>query len=208
MLTIWGRANSINVQKVLCCCDELGLAYERVDAGMQFGQVNTAAYLAMNPNGLIPTLVDGDVVLWESHAIMRYLVRRYDSEHMLLPQDEVQIAQADKWLDWVHSVAWPAMKPVFWGLVRTAPENRNQAEIAAGVEACAKAYGLADAVLAHQAYLGGDQFSFGDIPMALIAHRWFSMPIENRPALPHLKHWYDGIVARPGFARAGAQPLS
>lgn len=208
MLKVWGRANSINVQKVLCTCDELGLAYERVDAGMQFGQVNTPAYLAMNPNGLIPVLVDGDAVLWESHTIMRYLVRRYDADHILLPQDEMQIAQADKWLDWVHTVAWPALKPVFWGLVRTPADKRNQAEIAAGVEACAKAYALVDGVLAHQAYLGGDHFSFGDIPMALIAHRWFQMPIENRPALPHLKHWYEGIVARPGFARAGAQALS
>ena len=208
MLTVWGRANSINVQKVLCCCDELGLGYERVDAGMQFGQVNTPAYLAMNPNGLVPTLVDGEMVLWESHAIMRYLVRQYDGSHHLLPQGEAAIAQADKWLDWVHTVAWPAMKPVFWGLVRTPADKRNQAEIAAGVEACAKAYALVDGVLAHQAYLGGDTFSFGDIPMALIAHRWFLMPIENRPALTHLKHWYDGIVARPGFARAGAQPLS
>jgi len=113
MLTIWGRANSINVQKVLCCCDEIGLPYERIDAGMQFGVVNTDAFLGLNPNGLIPTLVDGDVVLWESHAIMRYLTRRYDVEHSITPDDEVAIAQADKWLDWVHTVAWPAMKPVF-----------------------------------------------------------------------------------------------
>ena len=208
MLTIWGRANSINVQKVLCCCDEIGLPYERIDAGMQFGKVNTEAFLAMNPNGLIPTLVDGDVVLWESHAIMRYLARRYDKDHVLLPADEVAIAQADKWLDWVHTMAWPALKSVFWGLVRTPPEARNHQEIAAGVAACSKAYALVDQVLAHQAYLGGEEFSLGDIPMALIAHRWFSMPVENRPAMPHFKHWYDGIVARPGFARHGAQPLS
>ena len=208
MLTIWGRANSINVQKVLCCCDEIGVAYERIDAGMQFGVVNTEPFLSLNPNGFIPTLVDGEMVLWESHAIMRYLTRRYDVEHSITPEDEAAIAQADKWLDWVHTVAWPAMKPVFWGLVRTPQDKRNHAEIEAGIAACSKAFSLVDQVLSHQAYLGGDHFTFGDIPMALIAHRWFSMPIENRPALPHLKHWYEGIVVRPGFARHGALPLS
>ena len=163
---------------------------------------------AYGAGATVPILVDGDVVMWESHAIMRYLTRRYDTNHAILPVDEVAIAQADKWLDWVHTVAWPALKPVFWGLVRTPVDKRNQDEIAAGVAACAKAYALVDQVLAHQAYLGGDEFTFGDIPMALIAHRWFLMPIENRPAMPHFKHWYDGIVARPGFARYGALPLS
>ena len=208
MLTIWGRVNSINVQKVLCCCDELGLAYTRIDAGMQFGQVQTDAYLAMNPNGLVPTLIDGDETLWESHVIMRYLIRRYDPSHLMTPATEIAIAQADKWLDWVHTVAWPAMKPVFWGLVRTPVDQRNHADIEAGIAACAKAYGLVDKVLGNQAYLGGETFSFGDIPMALIAHRWFLMPIENRPDLPHLKHWYEGILARPGFKKHGSLPLS
>ena len=208
MLKIWGRANSINVQKVLCCCDELGLPYERIDAGMQFGHVNTAEYQALNPNGLVPTLIDGDVVLWESHVIMRYLMRRYDTHHLITPKDEPGFAQADKWLDWVHTTAWPPMRAVFWGLVRTPPEKRNHDEINAGIEACAKAYGVVDRLLAQQAYLGGDHFTFGDIPMALIAHRWFAMAIENRPALPHFKHWYEGILARPGFGLHGALPLS
>ncbi len=207
MLTIWGRTNSINVQKVLCCCDEIGLPYTRIDAGMAFGINKTDDYLAMNPNGLVPTMSDDGFILWESHAMIRYLCRSYDTEHLITPKDEKTFAKADQWTDWAHTAGWVPMRGLFWGMVRTPPEQRNHAEIAASIEGCAKAFALVDQELIHHAYIAGDAFSFGDIPLALLAHRWFTIDIE-RPDLPHFQHWYEGIVARPGFAKHGSAALS
>ena len=124
-LTIWGRANSVNVQKVLWCLHELDLAYDRIDAGMQFGKNNEAAYLAMNPNGRVPTLVDGDFVLWESNSVMRYLCMAYGQNSPIYPQAPQARAGVDRWLDWTLSTLQPVDRPVFWALVRTPPEKRD-----------------------------------------------------------------------------------
>ena len=102
-LTIWGRANSVNVQKVLWCLAELDLAYERIDAGMQFGKNTEAPYLAMNPNGRVPTLVDGDYVLWESNSVMRYLCMAYGENSPIYPSQPKARASVDRWLDWTLS---------------------------------------------------------------------------------------------------------
>ena len=99
MLKIWGRRNSINVQKVLWCCGELGLPFDRVDAGLQFGVNNTPEYKALNPNGLVPTIDDDGYVRWESHAIVRYLARKHGTG-TLLPQDARAAADADRWMEW------------------------------------------------------------------------------------------------------------
>lgn len=84
MMRLWGRKSSINVQKVLWCLAELDLKesqdFERIDAGLQFGKNNTPEFLKMNPNGLVPTIEDGDLMLWESNTIMRYLVSQYDKD--------------------------------------------------------------------------------------------------------------------------------
>ena len=138
-LTIWGRANSVNVQKVLWCLSELDLAYERIDAGMQFGKNNEAPYLAMNPNGRVPTLVDGDYVLWESNSVMRYLCTAYGQGRNegtgegsvkgspIYPASPKARAGVDRWLDWTLSTLQPVDRPVFWALVRTPPEQRDMA---------------------------------------------------------------------------------
>ena len=118
MLKIWGRNNSVNVQKVLWCCEELGLKYERLDAGGSFGVVNTPQYRALNPNGLVPTIEDGPFVLWESNAIVRYLTAKHSSGK-LWPEDHKVRAEADKWMDWQNSMFWPAFRPLFWNVVRT-----------------------------------------------------------------------------------------
>jgi glutathione S-transferase len=116
LLTIWGRPNSVNVQKVLWCLSELELTYERVDAGMQYGRNREADYLAMNPNGRIPTLVDGDYVLWESNSIMRYLCMAYGQPSPIYPQDAKGRAAVDRWLDWTLSTLQPVDRPVFWAI--------------------------------------------------------------------------------------------
>ena len=146
-LTIWGRANSVNVQKVLWCLHELDLAYDRIDAGMQFGKNNEAAYLAMNPNGRVPTLVDGDFVLWESNSVMRYLCMAYGQNSPIYPQAPRERAAVDRWLDWTLSTLQPVDRPVFWALVRTPAEKRDMAAIQKDVEAEAVVWRIVDPAL-------------------------------------------------------------
>lgn len=206
MITLWGRLNSINVQKVLWALAEVDAPYQRIDAGMQFGVNNTPEFLAMNPNGLVPVIKDGDFVLWESHAIVRYLARQ-DTSGVLLPPDPRQAALADQWLEWYTSTAWESMKPVFRNLVRTAPDKRDMAAVAQGVASLAGNLQLLDRHLSRHAYVAGDRFSMGDIPLALIAHRWYLLDIE-RVDLPAVADWYTRIAARPAFKKDCAAPLS
>jgi hypothetical protein len=137
-LTIWGRANSVNVQKVLWCLSELDIAYHRIDAGMAFGKNDEPDYLAMNPNGHVPTLVDGDFILWESNSVMRYLVLAYGQGSPIYPQTAKARASVDRWLDWTLSTLQPVDRPVFWALVRTTVEKRDMVAIQkdADAEAC------------------------------------------------------------------------
>lgn len=206
MLKIWGRSNSINVQKVLWCCAEVNLPFERIDAGMQFGVNNTPQYKALNPNGLVPLMNDDGFVLWESHAIVRYLARKHGLG-TLCPADPREAADADRWMEWFSTTLWNHMKPVFWILVRTPPEKRNLAEVEDNRQKLAGYLAMADAHLAKNTCLAGAQFTMADIPLALLAHRWFNVPIE-RPALPHFERWFKAATARPGFQLHCAAPLT
>jgi glutathione S-transferase len=198
MLKIWGRTNSSNVQKVLWCCAELGLQYERIDAGMQFGVNDTAEYKAMNPNALVPTIDDDGFVLWESHAIVRYLARTHGAGS-LWPDDARVAADADRWMDWYNTTLWPSMGPVFWNLIRTTPEKRNMAVLEENHKKLTTSFGIFDACLAGRDYVAGSSFTMGDIPMGIAAWRWFELPIE-RPALPNLERWYKRMRERPAYA--------
>ena len=206
MLKIWGRKNSINVQKVLWCCGELGLDYERIDAGMEFGVNNTPEYLAMNPTGLVPTISDDGFILWESHAIVRYLARKH-GQGTLWPADPRIAASADRWMDWNNTTLWPLMRPVFWELVRVAPEKRNMAVVGDNTRKLAASLAIVDANLAANEYMAGDAFSMGDIPIALAAFRWFNLPIE-RAALGNFEAWYRRICERPVFRQHCMAPLT
>lgn len=206
MLKIWGRTNSINVQKVLWCCAEMNVPYERIDAGMQFGVNNTPEYRTMNPNGLVPLIDDDGFVLWESHAIVRYLARKHGLGS-LCPADPRAAADADRWMEWYSTTLWNHMKPIFWSLVRTPPEKRNMVEVEDNRQKLAGYLAMADAQLAKTAYLAGAAFTMGDIPLAVLCHRWFSLPIE-RPALPNLERWFKTVSARPGFQQHCAAPLN
>jgi glutathione S-transferase len=206
MLKIWGRTNSINVQKVLWTCAELGLPFERIDAGMQYGVNNTPEYRAMNPNGLVPLIDDDGFLLWESHAIVRYLARRHGLGS-LCPADPQTAADADRWMEWYSTTLWNHMKPVFWILIRTPPEKRNMAEVEDNRQKLAGYLAMADAHMANNEYFTGAAFTMADIPHAVLAHRWFSVPIE-RPALPHYERWFKAVSARPGFVKHCAAPLT
>jgi glutathione S-transferase len=205
-MKIWGRANSINVQKVLWCCAELNLPYERVDAGAQFGVNNTPEYLAMNPNGLVPTIDDGGFVLWESHAIVRYLARKHGLG-TLCPKDDKSAADADRWMEWYSTTLWNNLRPVFWNLVRVAPDKRDMKAVEEGRSKMADNLKMVEARLAGRPFVAGDALTMGDMPMGVAVHRWFTLPIE-RPDYPRLAAYYERLKQRPGYAKHCAVALT
>ena len=208
MIKIWGRNTSSNVQKVMWTIGEIGLPYERIDIGGPFGKNREAEYLAINPNGLVPTLEEEDgYLLWESNTIVRYLAAKHGSS-LLEPADLRTRANASKWMDWQLSVASPAIFGCFWGLVRTPPEKRNHAEIEESKKKTTAAMTMLDRQLAKTAYLAGDAFSYGDIPVGIIAYRYRQL-VPDRPPLPHFERWYTAISARQAFKdHIAAVPLS
>jgi len=207
-LKIWGRKNSVNVQKVLWCLSELDLGYERIDAGMAFGRNNEPDYLAMNPNGRVPTLVDGDFVLWESNSVMRYLARAYAPESTLYPKAPKARAGVDRWLDWTLSTLQPVDRPVFWALVRTPPAQRDMVAIQKDADAEAVQWRIVDAQLATRRFIEGDDFTIADIALGAYARRWFGVEGISKPALPHLDRWFAQFAGRAGFAQFIAPPMS
>jgi glutathione S-transferase len=207
-ITIWGRANSVNVQKVLWCLSELDLAFTRIDAGMAFGRNQEPDYLAMNPNGRVPTLVDGDFVLWESNAIMRYLALAYRPHSALYPAAPQRRAAVDRWLDWTLSTLQPVDRPVFWALVRTPVEQRDMAAIQRDVDAEAEQWRIVDRQLAGRRFIEGDDFTLADIALGAYARRWLGVEGVDKPHLAQLARWFAGFAARPGFQRFIAPPMS
>jgi glutathione S-transferase len=207
-IMIWGRANSVNVQKVLWCLHELDLAYERIDAGMAFGRNTEQDYLAMNPNGRVPTLVEGDFVLWESNSVMRYLAMAHRPETPLYPRAPKIRAGIDRWLDWTLSTVQPVDRPVFWALVRTPVAQRDMVAIQKNVDAEAVVWKIADRRLATQRYFEGDAFTLADIAVGAYARRWLGAEGVDKPRLPHLERWYTEIAERPGFEKFIAPPMT
>lgn len=203
MIILWGRLNSHNVKKVAWFAEELGIAYERRDVGGQFGMDD--AYRALNPNALIPTIEDGDLVLWESNAILRYLAARYGGERFW-PNNAVQRAVGDKWMDWQAGYA-DAQRGAFFSLVRLPAEARDQDVIAQSVAASTRLMHVLDATLAQQPWLSGEEFGIGDIPMGVYAHSYFAMDIP-RPHLPNVEDWYDLLKQRRGYAEQVMIPLT
>jgi glutathione S-transferase len=206
MLKVWGRKNSINVQKVLWCCDELGLDYERIDAGGKFGLNRDPEYLAMNPNGLIPTISDAGFVLWESNAIVRYLTSRHGAG-TLYPEDLQHRADADRWMDWHITEVYRHLGPVFLGLVRTPPEERDEAAIEASRRQAAEAWKILDDRLVGRAYVTGSSFTMADIPLGTAVYRWYELDVE-RPETPNLEAWYGRLRERPAYRERVMLPLT
>jgi glutathione S-transferase len=207
VIRIWGRKTSSNVQKVMWAVGEIGLAHERIDVGGPFGKNREAEYLARNPNGLVPTLEEEDgFLLWESNAIVRYLAAKHRAE-VLEPSDLRERARAGQWMDWQLTTASPALSACFWGLIRTPPEKRNHAAIEQSKKDSTAAMAILDAELAKTAYVAGDSFSYGDIPVGIVAYRYRAL-VPERPALENFERWYAAISARRAFKdHVGAVPL-
>ncbi|HUO88794.1 MAG TPA: glutathione S-transferase [Rhizomicrobium sp.] len=198
MVKIWGRRNSINVQKAMWTVGELGLAHERIDAGGAFGGLDSEEFGALNPNRRVPVIDDGGTVVWESHAIVRYLAARY-GEGSLWPSDPGRRAASDQWTDWVTADLQPAfVGGVFWNFYRTPEDRRDWPLIRQGIARSAILFRLLDRHLAGRAFIAGDDFTFGDIPAGAQLYRYFELEID-RPDLPNVEAWYDRLKARPAY---------
>ena len=203
---LWGRASSSNVKKVMWLADEMGLAYERIEAGGKFGVVNTPEYKKLNPNSRVPTVEDGELVLWESNSVMRYLASKYRGE-AFYPTDPATRASIDRWLDWQLSTLSPAEGPLFLGTIRVPPDKHDKAAIDAGVAKAGAAWAIVEAYLAGKTYMVGDRFSIADIALAIFAHRLLHNPFITVPALPNVSAWHARLRPRPGFKAHVDVPL-
>lgn len=199
MITVYGRATSSNVQVAMWTIGELGLAHERLDYGHIYGGVDTPEYLAMNPNGRVPTLRDGDLVMWESAAILRYLAARY-GDGVFWPADPAERARLDMWAEWMKTTFAPVFAlGVFWPVIRTPKADRNEAAIAGAVDQLKPLARMMDARIAAGPWLAGVDFTFADVMFGHLLYRYYGMPIERAPT-PALDAYYRRLQARPAFA--------
>lgn len=205
MLEIWGRRNASNVIPVMWAVGELKLPHRRHDVGGSFGGVDTPAYLAMNPNGRIPTISDDGFVVWESNAIVRYLSRRY-GRGSLWPESEEHCTIADQWMEWFKTTAYPLYIDLFWAIVRTEPALRDRRAIADLATSLGEKLTILEGQLARHPYVAGDALTMADIPYGPMAHRYLNLEIE-RPELPMLHAWYERLSTRPAFQTHVALPF-
>ena len=205
MLKIWGRINSVNVKKVLWATEELGLKYQRIDAGLQFGVNKTPEYLKMNPTGLVPTIDDDGFVLWESHTIVRYLAAKHGMGS-LCPSDPRARADAERWMDWAFTFQ-NAMRNVFWGLIRTPPEKRDSKAIEEGRRKSIELLAIPESALSRNPFIAGKVLTMGDIPLGCELQRYMRVPIE-RPKFPNVDAYFERLRERPAFTKNVDIPLT
>lgn len=217
MMRLWGRKSSINVQKVLWCLAELGLEegkdFERIDAGLHFGKNRTPEFLKLNPNGLVPTLEDGNLVLWESNTILRYLIRQHDRTNRF-PKDIANQYQSEKWMDWQVGTMWPTLRPAFLGLTRTPENEQNYDSIQKSYQDTNQLLNLLDQQLEGQEYCSGNTFNIGDITLALCVSRWillhqtFPKKTGARPPLPNIDAWMKRIETDTQYSVVAEKELN
>lgn len=203
---IWGRANSINVQKVLWAADECGVQYQRTDVGGAHGGNDQQWYLEKNPNGRVPCVEDEGHIFWESNSTVRYLAAKYGSG-TLWPVDAAVRSDADRWMDWELSSLADPMKTCFWGLIRTSPENRDLVAISKAAETLGTLFTRLEGWLEGRQYVAGQEFTMGDIPIGCFAYRFFALDIV-RPDLKNVEAWFSRLQSRPAFSKHIALPLS
>jgi len=199
VIEVWGRANSVNVQKVLWCLDELEVPFERRDVGGLYGGNREPDYLARNPTGLVPMISDDGFDLWESNTIVRYLSAKH-GPGSLWPEDPGERALADKWMDYQLGTLWPAFKDTVLGLVRTPAEQRDPAKITSSVEGTAQVLAVLDAHLEDHEYVAGLSLTMGDVALGSTVYRWLKLDIY-RPSMPNLQAWHTRFEDRPAYQR-------
>jgi glutathione S-transferase len=202
-LKVLGRPSSINVRKVLWVCGELGLDARNEAWGAGFRSTHTPEFLALNPNAMVPVLLDGDVVLWESNTICRYLAQRY-APGLLLPEDAAGRARVEQWMDWQATELNNAWRYAFMALVRHSPAHQDTQAISVSIEGWNRHMEILEAQLQRTgAWAAGPDFTLADVVLGLSTHRWLSTPIA-RPALPAVQSYYQRLAQRPAFNLHGA----
>ena len=197
MIKVWGRRNSSNVMPVMWAVAELGLEHERINVGGSFGGLDTDDYGQRNPNRLVPTIEDDDLVLWESNAILRYLAARYGAG-TLWPENPIGRARADQWMEWGKTTFYPAYMPIFWQLIRVPEGQQDMDAVAQALKATAAKAQMFDAHLEGRDFVAGEHLTMGDLPLGAMMYRYLSMDIE-RPSLPNVERWYASLCERPGY---------
>jgi glutathione S-transferase len=198
MLTIYGRRSSFNLQKVMWLVGELGIPHRHVELGGSFGGLDTPEFRALNPHGRVPVIDDGGVVVWESHAILRYLAARHGDD-VLWSQDPAQRSLADRWMDWSQCSLQPDfLSGVFWGYYRTPAAQRDMRAVDAKVRRCAEHFRRLDDLLADRQFLLGDRLTLADIPAGTNLYRYFNIDI-SRPNVPNVLRWYHALQERPAY---------
>lgn len=197
MLKIWGRRTSSNVQKVMWLVGELGLEHERIDVGGKFGGLDSPEFRKMNPHGRIPVLEDGDTIVWESHAILRYLAAN-SGDPRFWPADAAARAKADQWIEWTQSQLQRSFMDVFWGYYRTPEADRDPVFVKSAIDRTNKDFELLDGQMAGRGYLLGEDLTLADIPAATTLYRYYEMDI-SRPSLPNIEAWYARLQDRQAY---------
>ncbi|HJT14636.1 MAG TPA: glutathione S-transferase family protein [Dongiaceae bacterium] len=198
MLRLLGRNTSGNVQKVIFLLEELGSPYTREDYGRQFNNTQDAAYLKLNPNGKVPTLVDGDTVVWESNTILRYLAAKHKKE-TLYPTDPAARTEVERWMDWLLASVNYQYVQVFKDSKKAA--NERAASFEADAKELAAQLSILDGAMAGKAWIVGKDFTLADVALGPIMHRCLDFPIAL-PALGNLKAWREKLKERPAFRKA------
>jgi glutathione S-transferase len=198
-ITVWGRLNSVNVQKAIWALEEVGVAYEHVPLGGKFGGLDDPAYAALNPNKRVPTLRDGETVVWESHAIVRYLAAEYGAG-TLWPAAPRQRTEADQWTDWTATTFQATWLRVFESYYRTPAPKRDAQAIAVALADANRLYRMLEKALNGRDFLLGSQLTYADVIVGSSMFRWMTMGIEREP-MPNLERWYDRLRARPAFLK-------
>lgn len=198
MIRVLGKASSINVRKVLWACEEIGVDYSHADEGPE---------MALNPNGLVPVIVDGDFVLWESNSIIRYLANK-SAAHALLPTDPRARAQVDRWIDWQATEFNNAWRYGFSAIVRRNAAFNDPRDIDTSKKQWARMIEILDGQLARTGgHVAGAAFTLADIPIGLSVNRWFMTPFE-RPAFADVEAYYERLSARPAFIKHGRNGIA
>ena len=204
MLQVLGRASSINVRKVLWTCDELGLPFTREDWGIGFQSTQAPAFLARNPNALVPLIDDEGFVLWESNTICRYLAAKHGRGD-LLPADAAGRARVEQWMDWQAGELNNAWRYAFMALVRQSPAHTDKPAIESSRHNWRRHMQILDAQLDKTgAYVAGSAFTLADVVLGLSVHRWLMTPIV-RPELPAVAAYTERLRQRAGFQQHAAK---
>lgn len=205
-LHLWGRLSSLNVRKAVWAAQEVGVPFVRTDAGLAFGVVGTPQYLAMNPNALVPTLQDGEMVLWESNVIVRYLCARYAPDR-LYPSDLATRFEAERWMDWQQTTFGPSGRDAFWQLIRIAEPERDMKKVEASIASTEILLDRLEQHLSTNVFVAGASMTMADIPLTCEVHRWYGLPIPHKPR-PYIEGWYAKMLARPGAKNVLTLPLT